>query len=56
MIFLQPYVAHFLWISTGMDANNLAVNIGLSNGLVPPGNKPLSDPLLANMFFATWRP
>ena len=31
------------------------VNIGLGNGLVPPGSKPLSEPKLNQIYVAIWR-
>ena len=30
------------------------VNIGLGNGLVPWGNKPLPEPMLTNLFDVIW--
>ena len=32
-----------------------AVNIGLGNGLVPSGNKPLPEPVLTHFLIALWR-
>ena len=31
------------------------VNIGSGNGLVPSGNKPLSEPMLTQIYVAKWR-
>ena len=31
------------------------VNIGSGNGLVPLGNKPLPEPMLAQIYVAKWR-
>ena len=31
------------------------VNIGSGNGLVPPGNSPLPEPMLAQLYVAIWR-
>ena len=31
-----------------------SVNIGSGNGLVPSGNKPLPEPMLTQIFVATW--
>ena len=31
------------------------VNIGSGIGLVPPGNKPLPEPLLTQIYVAKWR-
>ena len=30
------------------------VNIGSGNGLVPSGNKPLPEPMLTQIYVATW--
>ena len=43
---------------TQMNATGLNfqyVNIGPGDGLVPSGNKPLPEPLLIQVFVATWR-
>ena len=34
---------------------NLTVNIGSGNGLVPSGNKPLPEPMLTQSLVALWR-
>ena len=31
------------------------VNIGSGNDLVPPGNKPLPEPMLSQFYVAIWR-
>ena len=31
------------------------VNIGSGNGLVPPGNNPLPEPILTQFYVAIWR-
>ena len=36
------------------DLTDKAVIIGSGNGLVPPGNKPLPDPILTKFYDAIW--
>ena len=36
-------------------ANCWSVNIGSGNGLMPPGNKPLPEPMLTEFYVALWR-
>ena len=38
---MPAYLKHFLCNCTGMDINNLIVNNGSGDDLVPSGNKPL---------------
>ena len=45
------------WYCPNMNVTGLhwwSVNIGSGNGLVPSGNKPLPDPMLTQIFVATW--
>ena len=37
-----------------MQANDVAVNIGLSNDLVPSGTKALHEPMLTHIYVAIW--
>ena len=39
------------WMSQGLTDDN----IGSGNGLVPSGNKPLSEPMLTQIHVAIWR-
>ena len=34
---------------------NVAVTIGSGNGLVPPGIKPLPEPMLTQIYVTIWR-
>ena len=51
--FCQLIFLIFLWNCTGIDANNLKSIIGSCNGLVPSGNKPLSESWLTRIFVVT---
>ena len=42
------------WMSL-VPADNKSVNTGSGNGLVPAPNKPLSEPILAQISVAIWR-
>ena len=49
---------HLLWNWPNMNVTGLhwlSVNIGLGNGLVPSGNKPLPEPMLTQISVAIWR-
>ena len=50
------YHEHFLWNCPQMNFRRppwWLVNIGSGNGLVPPGNKPLPEPLLTQVYGIT---
>ena len=53
MIIFPANVAHFLWDCTEMGDNNFWVNIGPDYGLVPSANKPLSEPMLTQIYDVT---
>ena len=51
------WLRHPLWNCPNMNVTELywcSVNIGSGNGLVPSGNKPLSGPMLTQIYVATW--
>ena len=52
------YLDYFLWDYSQMNTTGLHwywANISLGNGLVPPGNKPLPDQMLTQIYNAIWR-
>ena len=56
--FNDKYVKYFLWNCSQVNAatpHRSLVNIGSGNGLVPSGNKPLPEPMLALIPVAIWR-
>ena len=48
------YLGHFLWNYHQTRPRWWLVDIGSGNGLVPSGNKPLPEPMPAQISVATW--
>ena len=51
------YLEHFLWNCLHVNAtrpNWWSANSGSGNGLVPSGNKPLTEPMLTPIYVAIW--
>ena len=56
--FSNWWLRHLLWNCPNMNVTGLhwwSVNIVSDNGLVPSGNKPLSEPRLTQISVAIWR-
>ena len=48
---------NFLWNCSGVDTENphwLQADISAGNGLVPSGNKPLTEPMLTQIYVSIW--
>ena len=47
----------FSYVEQRMPENTFSwwISIGSDNGLVPPGNQPLPEPMTTQMYVATWR-
>ena len=58
LILVIEWLMYLLWNCHHMNVTESywwQVNIGLGNGLVPSGNKPLPEPMLTQFPVAIWR-
>ena len=54
----ERYRGHYLWDSPQMNVEKphwRSASIGSGKGLVPSGNKPLSEPMMSKFYVTLWR-